>query len=163
MTACAPVLSTGCGSSELQSRARDKADIAALCCSCDCCRQPTDVEVFSFTAGAAGLATIGLSGASKMGSVVRCNLNVNLTLTGPTGTRITSQAGVGILPFSVSLPSGGTYTVSLTPVGVGDPKTDGYSAYGSRGQVGTVLMLCIYALTNCLCQARGACMRVSLS
>lgn len=103
---------------------------------CDCCRQPTDVEVFNFTAGAPGLATIGLSGASKMGSVVRSNLNTNLTLTGPTGTALTSQAGVGIYPFSVSLPSAGTYTVSLTPVGVGDPKTVGYSAYGSRGQVG---------------------------
>lgn len=121
---------------QLTARKRHNGNIPSHTLPCHCCRQPTDVQVFSFTAGASVLATIGLYGASKMGSVVRSNLNTNLTLTGPTGTALTSQAGVGIAPFSVSLPTAGTYTVFLTPAGARDPKTDRYSTYGSRGQVG---------------------------
>jgi len=45
-----------------------------------------------------------------------------------------TASGVGISPLSVSLPAAGTYYVTLRPVGAGNPPTDGYSTYGSRGQ-----------------------------
>lgn len=102
--------------------------------TCHSRRQPSDIEVFSFTAGTPGAATLSMTGVQKLGTMVRSNLNASLTLASATGAVMASTAGVGIPAFSVQLPAAGLYYVYIAPVGAGDPVTDGYSTYGSRGQ-----------------------------
>lgn len=89
-----------------------------------------------FDAAAAGTATLRvLVAPNKDTSVVRANLNLQLTVTASDGTTtLYTTSGVGIGPMSVNLAAAGRYYITLNPVGSGDPATTGYSTYGSRGQ-----------------------------
>lgn len=92
--------------------------------------RPTDVDFFSFSAGA-GSATITLSPAARS-----ANLDALIKLVNASGTVLASANPTGALNASITftLPSAGTYYVSVQGTGEGDPKLTGYSNYGSLGQ-----------------------------
>lgn len=96
-------------------------------------KYPGDFDVFSFAAATAGTATLQVLGMPAWGSAARSNLNMQLTVTDATNTALASTTGVGIGAFTITLPAAGTYYVSVTGAGSGDPTTTGYSSYGSRG------------------------------
>lgn len=102
----------------------------------------TDVDVFSFVAGA-GNASFTLSPAARS-----ANLDAQIELRNAAGTLLASANPVDALGASVSvlLPSGGTYYVFVRGVGKGDPLTTGYSSYGSLGQ---------YALSGSVASGAG--------
>lgn len=93
-------------------------------------KEPSKVEMFSFTA-AASMATVQVLGVPAF-VYARTNLNVALTIYASNGTIIAATSGVGIPATAVSLPLQGTYYVALGAAGSGDPLTTGYPAYGSR-------------------------------
>jgi PKD repeat protein len=92
--------------------------------------RPSDVDVFAFTAGA-GAASFGLAPAARA-----ANLDAQLDLTNATGQVLASVNPLDALNASLSttLPSAGTYYLSVRGVGKGDPLNGGYSNYGSLGQ-----------------------------
>jgi PKD repeat protein len=94
--------------------------------------RPTDVDVFAFAA-AAGSATITLSPASRSS-----NLDALVTVRNAAGTALVTVNPVDALnaTTTVALPAAGTYYVFVQGTGKGDPKTTGYSNYGSIGQYG---------------------------
>jgi PKD repeat protein len=92
--------------------------------------RPTDVDVFAFTA-AAGSATITLSPAARSP-----NLDALVTVRNAAGTALATVNPVDAVNAgaTVTLPAAGTYYVFVQGTGKGDPKTTGYSSYGSIGQ-----------------------------
>jgi PKD repeat protein len=91
--------------------------------------RPTDVDMFSFNAGA-GSATVTLSPAARS-----ANLDAMIELRNSAGTVIASANPADALggSLTVTLPAAGTYYVGVQGVGKGDLAT-GYSDYGSLGQ-----------------------------
>ncbi len=92
--------------------------------------RPTDVDVFSFSAGA-GSASFNLSPAARAP-----NLDLLVTLRNAAGATLLSVNPADALQasFSATLPATGTYTLWVQGTGKGDPLTTGYSNYGSLGQ-----------------------------
>ncbi len=90
---------------------------------------PGDVDVMSFYAGA-GNASFTVSGAALGG-----NLDVALQLLDVNGKVLASSNPADALAKSISavLPLQGTYFLSVSGAGRGDPLTTGYSNYGSLG------------------------------
>lgn len=91
--------------------------------------RPTDVDAFAVAAGA-GSMTLSLTP-----SVRAANLDALVTVRNSAGTLLASFNPTDALNASgtVSLPSAGTYVVSVQGTGKGDPLLDGYTAYGSLG------------------------------
>ncbi|MBH9576233.1 PKD domain-containing protein [Inhella proteolytica] len=91
--------------------------------------RPTDVDVFSFNAGA-GPLSLTLSPAARSP-----NLDALLTLRDAAGTVLASINPTEALnaSASLSLPSAGTYTLWVQGTGKGDPLGTGYTSYGSLG------------------------------
>ena len=91
---------------------------------------PGDVDMFSFVAGA-GSVTFKVNG-----SVLGGNLDVSLQLLDSTGKLLASANAADTLSTSISfsLPMQGTYFLSVTGAGKGDPLITGYSNYGSLGR-----------------------------
>jgi PKD repeat protein len=91
--------------------------------------RPSDVDMFSFTAGA-GTVTVSLSPAARAP-----NLDALIELRSTSGTLLASANPADALNagLSVLLPSAGTYVVSVQGVDKGDPLGTGYSDYGSLG------------------------------
>jgi Bacterial pre-peptidase C-terminal domain/PKD domain/Metallo-peptidase family M12B Reprolysin-like len=92
--------------------------------------RPTDVDMFSFSAGA-GSATVTLSPAARS-----ANLDALIELRNSAGALLASANPADALNASLtfSLPAAGTYYVSVQGVAKGDPLTTGYTDYGSLGQ-----------------------------
>ena len=92
--------------------------------------RPTDVDVFAFTA-AAGSATITLSPAARS-----ANLDALLTVRDAAGNVLSTANPADALNASttITLPAAGTYYVFVQGTGKGDPRSTGYSNYGSLGQ-----------------------------
>ncbi|MFM9916506.1 MAG: PKD domain-containing protein [Rhizobacter sp.] len=92
--------------------------------------RPTDVDFFAFTA-APGTATFTVTPAARSS-----NLDAWVGLRDAGGNVLASINPVDALnaSFSVNLPVAGTYYLSVQGTGKGDPRTTGYSAYGSLGQ-----------------------------
>lgn len=92
--------------------------------------RPGDVDMFAFTA-AAGPVTITLSPAARSG-----NVDALIELRNAAGQLLASSNPVDALNASIgfTLPAEGTYYVSVTGTGKGDPLTTGYTNYGSVGQ-----------------------------
>lgn len=89
-----------------------------------------DVDVFKLTAGA---GTLNLSLAvSAFGG----NLDAQMDLLDATGKVVTTSNVLTTLGTTLSTKTtvGGTYYLKISAVGKGDPKTNGYSTYGSLGQ-----------------------------
>ncbi|CAN5840911.1 hypothetical protein BH11PSE12_BH11PSE12_01490 [soil metagenome] len=91
---------------------------------------PGDVDMFRFVAGA-GSVSFKVAGAA-----VGSNLDVALQVIDGNGTVLASANTVNVLSgaISVNLPAQGTYFLSVTGAGNGDPLKTGYSNYGSLGQ-----------------------------
>ncbi|NRF65375.1 PKD domain-containing protein [Aquincola sp. S2] len=90
--------------------------------------RPTDVDVFSFSAGA-GPATLTLTPAVRS-----ANLDALLTLRDGANNVLATANPVDTLTagITVTLPANGTYYLSVQ--GTGKAGTTGYPAYGSIGQ-----------------------------
>jgi hypothetical protein len=89
-----------------------------------------DVDVFRFSAGA---GTLNLSLAvSAFGG----NLDAQMQLLDSTGKLVATSNTLTTLgtTLSTKITAAGTYYLSVSGVGKGDPKTNGYSTYGSLGQ-----------------------------
>lgn len=91
--------------------------------------RPADVDQFAFVA-AAGTVTVSLAPAYRSP-----NLDALIELRNGAGTLLASANPTDALnaTLSVNLPLAGTYYVAVRGTGKGDPKVDGYSAYGSLG------------------------------
>lgn len=99
-----------------------------------------DIDVFSFSAGS-GMATITLVPSTFSG-----NLDAKLELLDIAGKVLATSNDLTTLgtKLTATLPAKSTYYVRINGVGRGDPKTTGYSNYGSAGQyliTGTAPML----------------------
>jgi hypothetical protein len=107
--------------------------------------KPGQVDFFSFeavagssldiTAAGAGSITTGDGAEFNIG-----NLDIQLALYRPTRALLqmanpigSTSAGLGAR-MRVTMPVNGTYYVSVTGVGAGEPAGYGYSSYGSRGR-----------------------------
>lgn len=91
--------------------------------------RPGDVDVFAFSA-AAGAVTLQLTPATRSP-----NLDAAIELRNAAGVLLASANPAEAVGAAISftLPAAGTYYVSVTGVGKGDPLTTGYSNYGSLG------------------------------
>ncbi len=91
---------------------------------------PTDVDVFSFVAGA-GPLTLRAQPSNWSG-----NLDIALELKDASGKTLAVANTVDKLDASISAKLGvaGTYFLFVKGVGKGDPKLAGYSNYGAIGQ-----------------------------
>jgi hypothetical protein len=103
------------------------------------------MDFFSFPAAAGNTLDISAVGAGSIttsdGEVFNIgNLDILLTLYGPTGALIQSSNPSGSTTaglsarMQVTLPVTGKYYVSIAGVGAGDSAGYGYSSYGSRGR-----------------------------
>jgi PKD repeat protein len=92
--------------------------------------RPTDIDVFGFSAGA-GTVTINVNPAPR-----GPKLDILATLRNAAGTVLATSNPVDSLPatLTASLPSAGTYYVTVDGTGKGDPLATGYTDYGSIGQ-----------------------------
>jgi hypothetical protein len=91
---------------------------------------PTDIDSFSFIAGA-GKLSLNVTPSAWSG-----NVDIALELRDDTGKLIASSnpdTELGAL-VSATLPKAGVYFLAIKGSGKGDPKTTGYSSYGSIGQ-----------------------------
>ena len=89
-----------------------------------------DIDVFRFSASA---GTLNLSLAvSAFGG----NLDAQMQLLDSTGKLVATSNTLTTLgtTLSTKITAAGTYYLSISGVGKGDPKTNGYSTYGSLGQ-----------------------------
>lgn len=89
-----------------------------------------DIDVFRFTAG---VGTLNLSLAvSAFGG----NLDAQMQLLDAAGKVVVTSNNLTTLGTTISakITVGGTYYLNISAVGKGDPKTNGYSTYGSLGQ-----------------------------
>jgi PKD repeat protein len=91
---------------------------------------PGDIDVFSFSAGA-GSATFTAVPANRSP-----NVDLRLELRDAGGALLATSNPPDALAASIAftLPSAGTYYLTVTGVGMGDPLTTGYTDYGSVGQ-----------------------------
>ncbi|MDC8772231.1 pre-peptidase C-terminal domain-containing protein [Roseateles albus] len=91
---------------------------------------PTDVDVFSFVAGA-GAISLTVAPSNWSG-----NLDVALELRDASGKTVATANTLDKLDANISakLATAGTYYLFVKGAGKGDPKTTGYSNYGSIGQ-----------------------------
>jgi PKD repeat protein len=91
---------------------------------------PSDVDVFQFNAGA-GTLTINAKPFER-----GPNLDILLQVRDAAGTLVAESNPADLLSgsISVTLPSAGTYFISIDGSGLGDPLGTGYSAYGSLGR-----------------------------
>lgn len=92
---------------------------------------PGDADMFSFSVSENGYnVSVTLSPASRSP-----NADLVLTLFDSRGQQLASSNPINALNASISyqLPVAGTYYVSVTTTGQGNPYTTGYSAYGSVG------------------------------
>jgi hypothetical protein len=90
----------------------------------------TDIDVFKFTSG---LGTVSITALPYEASP---NLDIVLQLLDASGKIIaqanpTTQLSANLL---INIPVDGVYYLALRGAGKGNPKTDGYSAYGSVGK-----------------------------
>ncbi len=94
--------------------------------------RPSDVDVFAVAAGAGSLSL------TLSPSVRAANLDALVTVRNSAGVLLGSFNPSDTLNATgtVTLPSAGTYTVSVQGTGKGDPLLDGYTAYGSLGFYG---------------------------
>jgi len=92
--------------------------------------RPTDADVFSFVAGA-GSVTINITPAPR-----GPKLDILATLRNGAGTVLATSNPVDSLPatLTATIPSPGTYYVTVDGIGKGDPLGTGYTDYGSVGQ-----------------------------
>lgn len=92
--------------------------------------RPGDVDLFAIAAGA-GSASFTVSPAARS-----ANLDVLARLTDAAGTVLATANPADALnaTMSVTLPAAGTYYLSVTGTGKGDPLGTGYTNYGSLGQ-----------------------------
>jgi PKD repeat protein len=102
--------------------------------------RPTDVDYFSFMAGA-GTLTLSMAPAARSP-----NLDAVIELRDGSGALLASANPVDALPASVTFNAvaGGTYYVAVRGTGKGDPLGTGYTNYGSLGEykvTGTVPLL----------------------
>lgn len=95
----------------------------------------SDVDVFSFTAGA-GSVTVGVPGAAR-----GPNLDVLLQLHDAAGRVLATVNPAEALAASttITLPAAGVYYASVQGTAKGDPRTNGYSKYGSLGHYGVTI------------------------
>jgi hypothetical protein len=93
---------------------------------------PTDVDTFSFIAGA-GPLSLGVAPSAWSG-----NLDIALELRDGAGKLVVASNPGAQLGASISatLPAAGLYFLSVRGIGKDDPRTTGYSNYGSIGQYG---------------------------
>jgi PKD repeat protein len=91
--------------------------------------RPTDVDMFSFVAGA-GTVSVSLSPAARA-----ANLDALVRLHDASGAVLASANPADALTATLSftLPAAGSYHVSVQGTGKGDPLTTGYTDYGSLG------------------------------
>ncbi|MFO1328802.1 MAG: PKD domain-containing protein [Rubrivivax sp.] len=91
--------------------------------------RPSDVDMFGFSA-AAGSVTVALNPAARS-----ANLDAQIQLLNASGTVLATANPVDALTASLTftLPSAGSYYVSVRGVGKGDPLSTGYTNYGSLG------------------------------
>jgi PKD repeat protein len=91
--------------------------------------RPGDVDMLSFYAGA-GAASFTLAGAARSS-----NLDALVELRNAAGQLLASGNPADALntTLSTTLPAAGTYYLSVTGTGKGDPLNGGYSNYGSLG------------------------------
>ena len=91
---------------------------------------PSDVDVFQFNAGA-GTLTINAKPFER-----GPNLDILLQVRDAAGNLVAESNPADLLTGSinVTLPSAGTYFISIDGSGLGDPLGTGYSAYGSLGR-----------------------------
>jgi len=91
---------------------------------------PTDVDTFSFVAGA-GKLTLGVTPSAWSG-----NVDMALELRDGAGKLMASSNPAAQLgaQISVDLPAAGLYFLSVRGAGKDDPRTTGYSPYGSIDQ-----------------------------
>jgi PKD repeat protein len=87
-----------------------------------------DVDFFSFNS-AAGSATFNVNVAT-----IAPDLDVMMDLYDSTGKLLVSVDPTGLSASTTVSLAGGTYYISITGVGSGDPVTTGYSNYASIGQ-----------------------------
>lgn len=89
-----------------------------------------DVDVFRFIAGAGSLK-LALTGSAFGG-----NLDAQMQLLDSTGKVLSTSNNLTTLGTTLAstLTVGGTYYLTVSAVSKGDPKTNGYSTYGSLGQ-----------------------------
>ncbi len=92
--------------------------------------RPADLDAFAFSAGA-GSATINVTPAPR-----GPKLDILATLRDSAGTVLATSNPTDSLPatLAATLPSAGTYYVTIDGTGKGDPLGTGYSDYGSVGQ-----------------------------
>ena len=104
--------------------------------------RPTDVDVFSFVAGA-GMISFSVAPAARSP-----NLDAVIELRNGAGALLASSNPVDALGGSVTYNAvaGGTFYVSVEGTRKGDPLATGYSAYGSLGE---------YKLTGTSSQTSG--------
>ncbi len=90
----------------------------------------TDVDFYSFVSNA-GAITLNIDPAAR-----GANLDILAELYNANGTLIASANPIDGLAASISttLATAGTYYLKIDGVGKGDPRTTGYSDYGSLGQ-----------------------------
>ncbi len=91
---------------------------------------PSDVDMFSFYAGT-GPISVSVAPSAYSG-----NLDVALQLYDASGKLLASANAENALAASLSFTStkAGTYYLKVAGTGKGDPRTTGYSNYGSLGQ-----------------------------
>ncbi|MBR7800359.1 PKD domain-containing protein [Undibacterium fentianense] len=89
-----------------------------------------DGDMFKFSAGA-GNVSFNLAGSLYSG-----NLDANLQLLDSTAKVLSTSNNAATLgtTLTYTLPAAGTYYLRVSGAGKGDPKTTGYSTYGSLGQ-----------------------------
>ncbi|MBR7800360.1 PKD domain-containing protein [Undibacterium fentianense] len=92
--------------------------------------KPGDVDVYSFV-GSPGEVSFTL-----VGSIYSGNLDASIQLSDASGRVIATSNDLNTLgtTLNANLTANGTYYLSVTGVGKGDPKTTGYTNYGSLGQ-----------------------------
>ena len=92
--------------------------------------RPSDVDVFSFSAGA-GTVTLNVATAARSS-----NLDLLIELRDAAGSLLASANPIDALPATLSYNAAlaGTYYLTVQGVGKGDRLTTGYSDYGSLGQ-----------------------------
>lgn len=92
--------------------------------------RPSDVDVFSFSAGA-GMVTLNIATAARSS-----NLDLLIELRNAAGSVVASANPIDALPATLSYTAAlaGTYYLTVQGVGKGDRLTTGYTDYGSLGQ-----------------------------
>lgn len=99
----------------------------------------SDVDMFSFTATAAGTVQVTVTAPPRFGTSwawARSNMAIGVAVLDASNNVLAAASGLGTngVSTSVVVPAAGTYYVSLSGVGMNDPATTGFSNYASAGQ-----------------------------